>query len=71
MNRFELAFESGLDLITEDISKDITKNIQNYSIIEANSSPGLAMHMFPTQGKARDVASMLCDVMFPYIGHLN
>jgi len=53
----------GLDLIT----RDITKPLGEYAIIEANSSPGLAMHMFPTQGAPRDVAGMLADVMFPYI----
>ena len=53
----------GLDLICKDISKPL----EEYAIIEANSSPGLAMHMFPSVGQARDVASMIADVMFPYI----
>ena len=53
----------GLDLICKDISKPLS----DYAIIEANSSPGLAMHMFPSAGKSRDVAAMMADVMFPHI----
>lgn len=53
----------GLDLICTDI----TKPLNQYAVIEANSSPGLAMHMFPSIGQPRDVASMMADVMFPYI----
>jgi cyanophycin synthetase len=53
----------GLDLICKDISKPLNE----YAIIEANSSPGLAMHMFPSIGQPRDVAAMIADVMFPYI----
>lgn len=54
---------AGLDLICKDISEPL----KDYAVLEVNSSPGLAMHMFPSAGEAQDVASMLADVMFPYI----
>ncbi len=54
---------AGLDLITKDISKPLNGN--NYSIIEINSSPGLAMHAYPAIGNAQPVASWMVDIMFP------
>lgn len=54
---------AGLDLLCEDITKPMSKD--NYVIIELNSNPGLAMHTYPSEGKSRDVTSLLIDVMFP------
>lgn len=53
----------GLDLLCEDIT--ILLNNKNYVIIEANSSPGLAMHTYPSIGKSRNVADMWVNIMFP------
>lgn len=53
----------GLDILCKDISKDITEN--DYVIIEVNSSPGLAMHTYPSFGMPENVAEKLANVMFP------
>lgn len=53
----------GLDVLAKDIKQEA--NPDNYVIIEANSSPGLAMHTYPSFGSPQDVASMLANVMFP------
>jgi len=53
----------GIDLMTTDITKKQTKD--NYVVLEVNSNPGLAMHMFPGIGKSRNVAKYLADVLFP------
>lgn len=53
---------AGLDLLCQDITQPAN---DNYVILEINSNPGLAMHTYPHQGKSRDVASLVCDVMFP------
>ena len=55
---------AGVDLMTnKDISKKPTKN--SYIIIEVNSSPMISMHHFPYQGKLRDVAGEIIDILFP------
>lgn len=53
---------AGLDVLCEDITKPL--NINNYTIIEINSNPGLAMHTYPTEGKSINVAKMMVNVMF-------
>lgn len=54
---------AGLDLLCEDITQPLKP--ANHVILEVNSSPGLAMHTYPTHGQSRNVASLLVDVMFP------
>lgn len=54
---------AGLDILIQDISQAF--NPHNYVIIELNSSPGLAMHTYPTEGQSRNVADLLAQVMFP------
>lgn len=56
---------AGLDVLIQDISKPI--NPDNHVIIELNSSPGLAMHTYPTEGQSRNVADLLAQVMFPQL----
>ena len=53
---------AGLDVLCEDITKPFTKD--NYTIIEINSNPGLAMHTYPTEGESINVAKMMVNVMF-------
>jgi cyanophycin synthetase len=53
---------AGLDLLCKDITTSI--NEDNYTIIEVNSNPGLTMHTYPTEGKSRNVAKLLVEVMF-------
>ena len=43
----------GIDIITDNISKPLTKNS---GLIEVNSCPGVRMHHFPHEGKPRNVA---------------
>ncbi|MDP4176348.1 MAG: cyanophycin synthetase, partial [Bacteroidota bacterium] len=54
---------AGIDIITPDISKPLSEN--GGAIIEVNASPGLRMHLSPTKGKARNVASKIVDMLFP------
>lgn len=54
---------AGLDVITKDISAPLIES--SYSIIEINSSPGLAMHAYPAAGNSQPVAKWMVDVMFP------
>lgn len=55
---------AGVDLMTNlDISEKPTRD--NYIIVELNSSPGISLHHFPYQGKSRDVAKEIVDLLFP------
>lgn len=56
---------AGLDLLCPDITQPMQND--NYVILEINSSPGLAMHTYPTEGISRNVALLVMNVMFPYI----
>ncbi|WP_141736229.1 cyanophycin synthetase [Oligoflexus tunisiensis] len=52
----------GIDLIADDISQPLTA--QN-GIIEINAAPGIRMHLFPSEGKSRDVGQAIVAMMFP------
>jgi len=54
---------AGVDITTEDISTPIYDN--DGAVIEINAAPGLRMHMFPSEGKAKNVAGDILDMMFP------
>ncbi|MCX8130751.1 MAG: cyanophycin synthetase [Clostridia bacterium] len=54
---------AGVDITTEDISKPISEN--NGCIIELNAAPGLRMHLYPSEGKPRNVAADIIEMMFP------
>ncbi|WP_010681140.1 cyanophycin synthetase [Acetivibrio cellulolyticus] len=54
---------AGIDVCCDDISKPLYN--QNGAIIEVNAAPGLRMHIYPTIGKSRNVASDVLDMMFP------
>ncbi len=53
----------GVDFLTEDISKSY-KAIGG-AIVECNAAPGFRMHVAPSEGKPRDVASKVIDMLFP------
>lgn len=53
----------GIDVVAQDISSPIDKT--NGAIIEVNAGPGLRMHLQPTQGKARDVAKPIIEMLYP------
>ncbi|MCB0277910.1 MAG: cyanophycin synthetase [Calditrichaeota bacterium] len=52
----------GVDFLTEDISKSYKD--QGGAIVEVNAAPGFRMHVAPSEGKARDVAGPVMDMLF-------
>ncbi len=54
---------AGIDIIAEDISKPFESN-PGY-ILEVNAAPDFRMHIMPTIGNKRDVASKLIEMLFP------
>lgn len=53
----------GLDLVLKDITAPLTKD--SGGIIEINASPGLRMHLYPSEGKPRDVGAAIVDLLYP------
>jgi cyanophycin synthetase len=54
---------AGIDIITEDISKPLSET--GGTIVEVNTAPGIRMHLFPSEGQARNVAKDIIDQLFP------
>ena len=57
----------GVDFLTDDISKSF-KEIGG-GICECNAAPGFRMHVAPSEGKPRDVAGKVIDMLFPAGSH--
>lgn len=53
----------GVDYLTKDVTK--APSPDNYIIIEINDSPMISMHHVPYEGKPRDVAKEIIDMIFP------
>jgi cyanophycin synthetase len=53
----------GVDLVLSDISAPLLKG--GGGIIEINAAPGLRMHLYPSEGVARDVGAAIVDLMYP------
>jgi cyanophycin synthetase len=53
----------GMDIISPDI--EVPFRLNGGSLIEVNSGPGLRLHMEPTEGKPRNVAGSVIDMLFP------
>lgn len=53
----------GVDFLTDDISQSY-KDIGG-AIVEVNAAPGFRMHVAPSEGKPRDVAGAVIDMLFP------
>lgn len=53
----------GIDIIAKDIQKPINK--QNGAVLEVNASPGFRMHLSPCNGKPRNVAAYVLDMLYP------
>ena len=51
----------GVDIVVSDISKPLTK--ENGAIIELNSYPYIDMHHFPYQGRSRNVAAAIWQMI--------
>ncbi len=54
---------AGIDITTPDISLPLQEN--GGAVIEVNACPGIRMHHFPSQGKARNVAREIVEMLFP------
>ena len=54
---------AGIDLITPDISRSV-RDVGG-GIVEVNAAPGFRMHVAPSEGQPRDVASPVIDMLFP------
>ncbi len=53
----------GVDFLTRDISESY-KEVGG-AIVEVNAAPGFRMHVAPSEGKPRDVAGKVMDMLFP------
>jgi cyanophycin synthetase len=54
---------AGIDVLTPDVSVPFREN--GAVIIEVNASPGIRMHTHPAEGKARNVAAPIVDLLYP------
>jgi cyanophycin synthetase len=53
----------GVDFLCADITESYKKH--GGAICEVNAAPGFRMHSAPSEGKARDVAGPVIDMLFP------
>lgn len=53
----------GVDFLSADISTSYKDN--RAGICEVNAAPGFRMHVAPSEGKPRDVAGAVMDMLFP------
>jgi len=53
----------GIDLMTSDVSKPLSQT--GGAVLEVNAGPGFRMHLAPTEGLPRNVASHVVDMLFP------
>lgn len=54
---------AGIDLITSDVTRPVEET--GGAICEVNAAPGFRMHVHPTEGKSRDVATPVIEMLFP------
>jgi cyanophycin synthetase len=55
----------GIDLRLTDISQPLAAGHTSGCVIEINTSPGLRMHLHPSEGRPRDVAGHIIDQLYP------
>ena len=56
----------GIDIMTSDISQPLSDT--GGAVLEVNAGPGFRMHLAPTTGLPRNVASPVVDKLFPQKG---
>ncbi|PWD86044.1 acylphosphatase [Ignatzschineria cameli] len=56
------AFHVGIDFLMEDISKSPLE--QNWGVIEVNTNPAFAVHIFPSEGHPRNVGKLFLKKIF-------
>ena len=54
---------AGIDFITPDITRSVRET--GGGIVEVNASPGFRMHLEPFEGRARDIARPVINLLFP------
>lgn len=54
---------AGIDLLTPDITRPVRET--GGGIVEVNAAPGFRMHLQPSEGRPRDVAAPVIDMLFP------
>ena len=54
---------AGVDIVAEDISKSILDT--GGVVVEVNTAPGIRMHLYPSEGRPRNVAKDIVDLLFP------
>ncbi len=54
---------AGIDLMAPDISKPVRET--GGGIVEVNAAPGFRMHLAPTEGRPRNVAGPVLEMLFP------
>jgi len=54
---------AGIDITSPDISVPLYQN--GGKVIEVNAAPGIRMHLYPSEGKPRNVAKDIVDMLFP------
>lgn len=54
---------AGIDFIAPDISRSVHET--GGGIIEVNAAPGFRMHLQPSEGRPRNVARSVIDMLFP------
>jgi len=52
----------GIDVISPDLSEPMNKKS---AVVEVNAAPGIRMHIEPAEGKSRNVAGAIVDMLFP------
>ena len=55
----------GIDLRVTDISEPLIPGTCSGGVIEVNASPGLRMHLSPSEGTPRDVAAAIIEHVYP------
>lgn len=63
LNTFSGLAYVGIDYMSKDITANQTEDM--YNIVEVNTVPGIHMHMKPSEGKPRNVAKYMVDMIFP------
>ncbi len=53
----------GIDIIADSLEKPLKKDFSG--VVEVNAAPGFRMHLNPTKGTSRNIASHVVDMLFP------
>jgi cyanophycin synthetase len=54
---------AGIDILCPDLSRPILE--VGGAVLEINAAPGFRMHLYPSEGKPRNVAGPVMDMLFP------